>query len=58
MIGEDAAVVIEALETHHCTGFLNVKLPGNDTVPIPVTHAKILVGTTMSSVATLIAWAS
>lgn len=42
MIGEDAAVVIEALETHTRTGFLNVKLPGtNDTVPIPVTHAKI-----------------
>lgn len=42
MIGEDAAVVIEALETHTRTGFLNVKLPGSDEpVQIPVTHAKI-----------------
>lgn len=42
MIGEDAAVVIEALETHTRTGFLSLKLPDSgDTVQIPVTHAKI-----------------
>ena len=42
MIGEDAAVVIEALETHTRTGFLTVKMPGaSESVQIPVTHAKI-----------------
>lgn len=42
MIGENAASVIEALETHTRTGFIPVKLPGsNETVQIPVTHAKI-----------------
>ncbi|NLT36385.1 MAG: glyceraldehyde-3-phosphate dehydrogenase [Gaiellales bacterium] len=42
MIGENAATVIEALETHTRTGLIPVKLPGTaETVEIPVTHAKI-----------------
>ncbi len=42
--GEDAAVVIEAVETHTRTGFVDVVLPavdGERTESIPVTHVKI-----------------
>ncbi len=50
--GYDAAVVIEAVETHTRTGFVNVRLPEGCTLPepygedadgvrIPVTHVKI-----------------
>lgn len=43
MIGEDAAIVIEALETHTRTGLLNVILPGtSEKIQVPVTHVKIL----------------
>jgi glyceraldehyde 3-phosphate dehydrogenase len=48
MLGEDAAVVIEAAETHTRTGFVDLKLPPGcskdpqgDTVSIPLTHVKI-----------------
>ncbi len=40
MIGEDAAVVIEAVETHTRTGFVNLQLSGG-TERIPVTHVKV-----------------
>jgi len=50
--GYDAAVVIEAVETHTRTGFVNVRLPEGCTLPdpymedadgvsIPVTHVKV-----------------
>lgn len=42
--GEDAAVVIEAAETHTRTGFIDVVLPSGDgerTESIPVTHVKV-----------------
>jgi len=42
--GEDAAVVIEAAETHTRTGFIDVVLPtgdGEKTESIPVTHVKV-----------------
>lgn len=42
MVGEDAAVVIEAVETHARTGFVNVRIPGENVEHrIPVTHVKI-----------------
>lgn len=46
IIGEDAAVVIEASETHTRTGFIDVRVPeggqkGNRTIRIPVTHVKV-----------------
>jgi len=48
MLGENAAVVIEAAETHTRTGFMDLKLPPgcvkdgqSDTVSIPLTHVKI-----------------
>lgn len=49
MLGEDAAVVIEGVETHTRTGFINLMLPpaaaGGDaqreTVRIPLTHVKV-----------------
>ncbi|MCX8032385.1 MAG: glyceraldehyde-3-phosphate dehydrogenase [Thermoleophilia bacterium] len=42
MVGEDAAVVIEAVETHARTGFVNVRIPGQNVEHrIPVTHVKI-----------------
>jgi glyceraldehyde 3-phosphate dehydrogenase len=49
MLGEDAAVVIEGVETHTRTGFMNLMLPpttaGGDaqreTVRIPLTHVKV-----------------
>jgi len=42
MIGEDAAVVIEAVETHARTGFVNLRLPGQEGEHrVPVTHVKV-----------------
>jgi len=47
MLGEDAAVVIEALETHARTGFVDLYLPSNEPgggmrdYRIPLTHVKI-----------------
>lgn len=42
MLGEDAAVVIEAIETHARTGFVNLMLPGAaGEHRIPVTHVKV-----------------
>jgi glyceraldehyde 3-phosphate dehydrogenase len=42
MIGEDAAIVIEAREIHTRTGFLKVRLPDRkEPVDVPVTHVKI-----------------
>lgn len=48
MLGEDAAVVIEGVETHTRTGFMNLKVPprvpgesGGGTVRIPLTHVKV-----------------
>jgi glyceraldehyde 3-phosphate dehydrogenase len=40
MLGEDAAVVIEAVETHTRTGFVDLKLPGGEH-RIPLTHVKV-----------------
>ena len=40
MIGEDAAVVIEAVETHTRTGFVDLKLT-NGVERIPLTHVKV-----------------
>jgi glyceraldehyde 3-phosphate dehydrogenase len=40
MIGEDAAVVIEAAETHTRTGFVDLKLT-NGVERIPLTHVKV-----------------
>ena len=49
MLGEDAAVVIEGVETHTRTGFMNLLIPAcppgeaerPDSVRIPLTHVKI-----------------
>jgi glyceraldehyde 3-phosphate dehydrogenase len=42
MLGEDAAVVIEGVETHTRTGFVDLKLPGTDGEhSIPLTHVKV-----------------
>ncbi len=50
MLGEDAAVVIEAVETHTRTGFVNIRIPCElpeggpeqpEAVRVPVTHVKI-----------------
>jgi len=48
MLGEDAAVVIEGVETHTRTGFVNLRLPSTpgaepnqETVRVPLTHVKI-----------------
>jgi glyceraldehyde 3-phosphate dehydrogenase len=49
MLGEDAAVVIEGVETHTRTGFVNIRvpceLPGDEAKPemvrVPVTHVKV-----------------
>jgi len=42
MLGEDAAVVIEGIETHTRTGFVDLKLPGGcGEHRIPLTHVKI-----------------
>ncbi len=42
MVGEDAAVVIEAIETHTRTGFVDLKLPGGcGEHRIPLTHVKV-----------------
>ena len=44
MMGEDAAVVIEALETHSRTGFVDLRLPDNGgyrDYRLPVTHVKV-----------------
>jgi glyceraldehyde 3-phosphate dehydrogenase len=46
IIGEDAAVIIEASETHTRTGFIDVRVPQGDkgqsrTTRIPVTHVKV-----------------
>jgi len=40
MIGEDAAVVIEGVETHTRTGFVDLRLSGG-VERIPVTHVKV-----------------
>ena len=48
MLGENAAVVIEGIETHTRTGFMNLSVPvkpGNgsscETVRLPLTHVKV-----------------
>ena len=47
MLGETAAVVIEGVETHTRTGFMNLIVPpsdpgaAGDSVRIPLTHVKI-----------------
>ena len=49
MLGEDAAVVIEGVETHTRTGFMNLRIPCEtprrasepETVRVPLTHVKI-----------------
>ncbi len=44
MMGEDAAVVIEALETHSRTGFVDLRLPdegGSRSYRLPLTHVKV-----------------
>jgi glyceraldehyde 3-phosphate dehydrogenase len=49
MLGENAAVVIEGVETHTRTGFMNLRIPcqtpgdegQGDTVRVPLTHVKI-----------------
>ncbi len=41
MEGEDAAVVIEAAETHTRTGFVDLKLEGGHEHRIPLTHVKV-----------------
>jgi glyceraldehyde 3-phosphate dehydrogenase len=42
MVGEDAAVVIEAIETHTRTGFVDLRLPnGGGDHRIPLTHVKV-----------------
>jgi glyceraldehyde 3-phosphate dehydrogenase len=48
MLGEDAAVVIESVETHTRTGFMNLKVPprtpgeaAGDVVRVPLTHVKV-----------------
>jgi glyceraldehyde 3-phosphate dehydrogenase len=42
MLGENAAVVIEAVETHTRTGFVDLKLPGSGGEHrIPLTHVKV-----------------
>jgi len=49
MLGENAAVIIEAVETHTRTGFMDLKIPCRapgakvepESVRIPLTHAKI-----------------
>lgn len=40
MLGEDAAVVIEGVETHTRTGFVDIKIGGTEH-RIPLTHCKI-----------------
>ena len=40
MLGEDAAVVIEAIETHTRTGFVDLKVDGREH-RIPLTHVKV-----------------
>ena len=48
MLGEDAAVVIEGVETHTRTGFMNLMVPSPSAdgrrrraVRVPLTHVKI-----------------
>jgi len=49
MLGENAAVVIEAVETHSRTGFMNLRVPAPEGAPgarrealrVPLTHVKI-----------------
>ncbi|NLV73011.1 MAG: glyceraldehyde-3-phosphate dehydrogenase [Actinobacteria bacterium] len=42
MLGEDAAVVIEGIETHTRTGFVDLKLPGIcGEHRVPLTHVKV-----------------
>jgi glyceraldehyde 3-phosphate dehydrogenase len=48
MLGEDAAVVIEGVETHTRTGFMTLQAPprapgdpGGDVVRVPLTHVKV-----------------
>ena len=49
MLGEDAAVVIEGVETHTRTGFMNLRIPCEtpgepsqpETVRVPLTHVKV-----------------
>jgi glyceraldehyde 3-phosphate dehydrogenase (phosphorylating) len=47
MLGEDAAVVIEGVETHTRTGFMNLRVPcerpgdEHETVRVPLTHVKV-----------------
>ena len=42
MLGEDAAVVIEGIENHSRTGFVDLKLPGScGEHRVPLTHVKV-----------------
>jgi glyceraldehyde 3-phosphate dehydrogenase len=49
MLGENAAVVIEGVETHTRTGFMDLRVPARtpgteaecETVRLPLTHVKI-----------------
>jgi glyceraldehyde 3-phosphate dehydrogenase len=45
MLGENAAVVIEGVETHTRTGFMDVRMPGEtaegEMVRLPLTHVKV-----------------
>ena len=49
MLGENAAVVIEGVETHTRTGFIDLSVPAQEpgpaargrTVRVPLTHVKI-----------------
>jgi glyceraldehyde 3-phosphate dehydrogenase len=46
MVGEDAAVVIEGVETHSRTGFVDLNVPADTPAPcrtlrVPLTHVKI-----------------
>ena len=47
MLGEDAAVVIEGVETHTRTGFIDLMVPAKtpagqtETVRVPLTHVKV-----------------
>jgi glyceraldehyde 3-phosphate dehydrogenase len=49
MLGENAAVVIEGVETHTRTGFIDLKVPAQpggggasrQTLHVPLTHVKV-----------------
>lgn len=41
IVGEDAAVVVEARETHSRTGFMMLRVPGGEAARVPLTHVKV-----------------